>query len=161
MNTFKEELEFLINKYSIEDQSNTPDFILAEYLINCLKTFNSAIIGRQLWVNSNEIELKDQEMVDFFEPLLNDLEVVIDKDQDPYSVFYKKNGNVIFEHYQNEELNYFYVDYGTIWSVFEDKFGLKYQEISDFIKGMVEKHLNLRGVTPEKVPHFKEIMVES
>lgn len=105
-------------------------------------------------------ESKIQQITAFFEPFFENLETAT-SGRYPNSVFYKKNGKVIFEHCQNEEFNFFYVDYGTIWSVFEDKFGLKYQEISDFIKGMVEKHLNLRGVTPEKVPHFKEIMVES
>lgn len=36
----------LINKYSMENDSNTPDFILAEYLSNCLKIFNTTIQKR-------------------------------------------------------------------------------------------------------------------
>ena len=40
---FKKELECLINKYSLENGSNTPDFILAEYLTNCLKNFNDVL----------------------------------------------------------------------------------------------------------------------
>ena len=46
---FIKELETLINKYSMENDSNTPDFILAEYLSNCLRTFNSAIRIREKW----------------------------------------------------------------------------------------------------------------
>ena len=37
---FEKELEQLINKYSIENESNTPDFILASYLRDCLNAFN-------------------------------------------------------------------------------------------------------------------------
>jgi len=39
---FKRELTQLINKYSKDNDSNTPDYILAEYLINCLNAFTIA-----------------------------------------------------------------------------------------------------------------------
>jgi len=41
---FINELKHLINRYSQESGSNTPDFILAEYLSNCLEAFNKSII---------------------------------------------------------------------------------------------------------------------
>ena len=44
---FKVELEHLINKHSIENGSNTPDFIIAEYLINCLLNYNDIIRARE------------------------------------------------------------------------------------------------------------------
>jgi hypothetical protein len=47
--TFDEELQQLINKHSQENISNTPDFILATYLANCLKAFNQAVTQRELW----------------------------------------------------------------------------------------------------------------
>jgi len=47
--TFPEELEDLINKHSLEGGSNTPDFILAEYLKQCLETFNMCIQRRENW----------------------------------------------------------------------------------------------------------------
>jgi hypothetical protein len=46
---FKKELTNLINKYNIESGSNTPDFIICEYLINCLLTFNSIQKNREKW----------------------------------------------------------------------------------------------------------------
>lgn len=49
--TFKKELESLINKYSKENDSNTPDFILADYLGNCLKSFEITIKERDKWYN--------------------------------------------------------------------------------------------------------------
>ena len=39
---FQKELSSLINCHSQENNSNTPDFVLAEYLIDCLKAFNKA-----------------------------------------------------------------------------------------------------------------------
>lgn len=46
---FEKELEQLINKYSMENTSNTPDFILAKYLRYCLETFNYASNSRETW----------------------------------------------------------------------------------------------------------------
>jgi hypothetical protein len=47
--TFRYELKRLINKCSQENGSDTPDFILAEYLTNCLEAFDVAVIGRERW----------------------------------------------------------------------------------------------------------------
>lgn len=47
--TFEQELEQLINRYSKENRSNTPDFILAEYLCRCLENFNQTIASRAAW----------------------------------------------------------------------------------------------------------------
>ena len=49
MNNFQKELEFLINKYSLESGSDTPDFILAEYLNGCLVNFNQTLKVREKW----------------------------------------------------------------------------------------------------------------
>lgn len=46
---FTDELEHLINKYSLENQSDTPDFILARYLKMCLDNYNAAIQQREHW----------------------------------------------------------------------------------------------------------------
>jgi len=49
MTTFEKELAALINKHSIENESNTPDYILAKYLRDCLTAFSTAIIDRTEW----------------------------------------------------------------------------------------------------------------
>ena len=46
---FEKELEHLINKHSQENASNTPDFILAQYLIGCLAAWNQAVQQRETW----------------------------------------------------------------------------------------------------------------
>ena len=43
---FQSELSSLLNRHCQENGSNTPDFILAEYLVDCLKTFNKAMAHR-------------------------------------------------------------------------------------------------------------------
>jgi len=47
--TFEKELASLLNRYSIENESNTPDFILAEYLRECLTAFAKASQVREKW----------------------------------------------------------------------------------------------------------------
>lgn len=42
-----EELTKLLNGY--ENDSNTPDFILAEYLTDCLNAWNAAVRARASW----------------------------------------------------------------------------------------------------------------
>lgn len=50
---FRQELTSLLNRYSKESDSNTPDYILAEYLIDCLNHYNSAIIKREHWFGTS------------------------------------------------------------------------------------------------------------
>lgn len=42
-------LRELLNTYSQENASDTPDFILAEYLMGCLDSFNQAVRAREKW----------------------------------------------------------------------------------------------------------------
>lgn len=65
---FRKELEILINKYSMENGSNTPDFILADYLTACLSAFDKALKERERWGSQNldeiNIELSNGELED-------------------------------------------------------------------------------------------------
>lgn len=54
---FRIELEKLINRFSIENGPDTPDFILADYLMDCLKAFELTSNRRSVWYNS-ELEQK-------------------------------------------------------------------------------------------------------
>ena len=44
---FRDELRSLINRHSMENGSNTPDFILADYLQGCLELFDKSILSRE------------------------------------------------------------------------------------------------------------------
>lgn len=46
---FEEELCSLINRFSKENGSNTPDWILADYLTRCLDNFNLTSRAREKW----------------------------------------------------------------------------------------------------------------
>lgn len=43
------ELRRLLGMASAENASNTPDYILARYLIACLEAYNRAIKARAIW----------------------------------------------------------------------------------------------------------------
>lgn len=44
-----EALRKLLNTYSAEDNSGTPDYILADYLMTCLEAFDVALRQRAIW----------------------------------------------------------------------------------------------------------------
>jgi hypothetical protein len=47
----EKELAALLNKYSQEEGGDTPDFLLAEYLVSCLSTWNTIVKKRDVWWN--------------------------------------------------------------------------------------------------------------
>lgn len=44
-----EDIQSVINRHSAENASNTPDFILAQYLEGCLAAFDLAVQQRETW----------------------------------------------------------------------------------------------------------------
>ena len=49
MTDFKKELIHLLNKYSKESDSDTPDYMLAQYIINCLAALTQVTRVRDKW----------------------------------------------------------------------------------------------------------------
>ena len=49
MTPLRDEIRAVLNQYSAEQASNTPDFILADYLIDCLDAFDRAVTARSRW----------------------------------------------------------------------------------------------------------------
>jgi len=49
MDTLENELADLLNRYSAENESDTPDFILAGFLRTSLAAFNGAVNAREKW----------------------------------------------------------------------------------------------------------------
>jgi hypothetical protein len=99
----------------------------------------------------NQIEKlkKEEEMEQWFKSLLNGLKIVIN-DNKPNSVLYCKDGNYLFDLYQDSnKQKYFYCNYYLVWSVFTDKYNLKHYETRVFIENMVEQHLKLGVIMPK------------
>lgn len=56
MTDFRREMESLINRHSKEGGSDTPDFILAQYLVDCLTAFDKAVVERTKWYGPPRID---------------------------------------------------------------------------------------------------------
>ncbi|MAG26519.1 hypothetical protein CMI47_13310 [Candidatus Pacearchaeota archaeon] len=52
-NSLEREIKDILNKTSRENISDTPDFILAEYLIDCLEAFEKATNKRNQWYTTD------------------------------------------------------------------------------------------------------------
>lgn len=52
--SLSEELRAVINRHNAEQRSNTPDFILASYLLSCLRAFEAATISRDDWYGERQ-----------------------------------------------------------------------------------------------------------
>lgn len=50
----RSELAKFLNRMSLENGSDTPDFILAEYMLDCLNAFDRAVVARDVWCESKE-----------------------------------------------------------------------------------------------------------
>lgn len=53
MDDFMKELSVLLNRYGKDSDTNTPDYILAEYLKSCIESFERAIDLRDAWHNKD------------------------------------------------------------------------------------------------------------
>lgn len=49
MSDLARDLEHLINSHSRENTSNTPDFLLAEYMLRALENFELTSLARERW----------------------------------------------------------------------------------------------------------------
>ena len=58
--SLKEDLTTAINKNSAENDSDTPDFILASYLIDCLEAFNKIHKSRSAWYGISPYTLHEK-----------------------------------------------------------------------------------------------------
>lgn len=47
--TFRRQLGALLNTHSKENGSDTPDWILADYLVDCLNVLDKAVSAREKW----------------------------------------------------------------------------------------------------------------
>jgi hypothetical protein len=100
---------------------------------------------------------EEKEYEIWFKEQLTDLEISRSI-KNPDLIIYKKNDKVLYNY--DKKNGWFDINYNEIWSVFESKYHLKYDEISLLTKGMVEEHLNLKGITTFLPCHDDVTMVE-
>lgn len=49
MSDLQTEIQHALNSHSAENGSDTPDYILAEFLTGCLEAYNRAVRRREAW----------------------------------------------------------------------------------------------------------------
>lgn len=54
MSSLESEIRSALNRHCAENASNTPDFILAAFLLACLDAFNLASNARQQWYGRDD-----------------------------------------------------------------------------------------------------------
>ena len=57
--SLRKDIQAVINRHSAENGSNTPDFILARYLDDCLASFDRAVIARAAWYGQIDTPVTD------------------------------------------------------------------------------------------------------
>lgn len=63
MSEFRTELQSLINAHNKESGSNTPDFVLCDYLCACKRAFDEAVEARGHWfVGTGDGHTKSDEL---------------------------------------------------------------------------------------------------
>jgi hypothetical protein len=96
---------------------------------------------------------KSNEMSDFLFSIFNNTVCKITGEKeltyyklDRYNPNNNSNNQWLFQQdWKNGKL---WIRYTLIWQVFEERFGLKYEQIRDFINAWVETNLNWKGLTP-------------
>ena len=73
LDDFRKELAALVNKHSLENDSNTPDFIIADYLADCLQAWNKAAKWRNGWNRMSPVDHDDltRKRVDVIKSILH------------------------------------------------------------------------------------------
>ena len=61
MTNLEKEIASTLNRFSAENTSDTPDFILAAYLIDCLKAFNRASVWRGKWYSHEGVPASERD----------------------------------------------------------------------------------------------------
>jgi len=62
MKAFRKELTDIINKHGQENHSKTPDFILSDFMGDCLSAFNKAMSKRSSWYNDKSSVLEEEDL---------------------------------------------------------------------------------------------------
>lgn len=65
--SLRNQIKDLLNKASRENESNTPDWLLADYLMLCLDAGEKLVVGREKWygkfMEPNRLELEDESII--------------------------------------------------------------------------------------------------
>ena len=113
---------------------------MKEKLENLIKKIGINEVEAILNQINSKVNVKENLKKDFIE-LLSGCAISFDSDD----IEYRKDGILLFYYQKNK--NIFRFEY-NIWTNFELKYNLNYQELQDLVVSIVEEVLNYKGVTP-------------
>jgi hypothetical protein len=58
----EQEIANVLNRECLENESDTPDFLLAQYLIGCLEVWNKTVIARDKWYGWNGLSRRSSQI---------------------------------------------------------------------------------------------------
>jgi hypothetical protein len=115
-------------------------YIMKEKIENLIKEVGINEVDSILQEIKSKVNVKENLKKDFID-LLTGCTISFDGDD----IDYKKDGKLLFYYRKNN--NSFYLR-AKIWSNFENKYNLNYQELKELLVGVVEDVLNYKDVTP-------------
>lgn len=80
LSRFRTELTSLINSESRENGSNTPDWILANFLTDCLRLFDAAVNARERWHG------REPQLISDPAPTITELEHILAEEDEPITI---------------------------------------------------------------------------
>jgi hypothetical protein len=89
--------------------------------------------------------------------LINGLQLKFDFEKYRDRLFFFRGDEVWLEY--DLKYKYLWVSHEK-WEVFENEYSMDYDEIQTFIKNMVGRHFNLKGVTPQRLTADFNTLVE-
>jgi hypothetical protein len=63
---FKKELTDLINKFSLDNKCNTPDYILCDYILNCIENYYNTTRKKDEYSKIKDTQLQNKENNNLF-----------------------------------------------------------------------------------------------
>lgn len=85
----------------------------------------------------------EQKFIELFKEYT--IEVLINDFPSNY-VYRTLNGEWLIWHAQNMKSTF--ISFDLIWSIFENEYNMKYEEVQSFIKSMLFKYFNIIGTSP-------------
>lgn len=78
---------------------------------------------------------------------LDELDIKFDFIRYPIEIFYYYENHCLFNKIKTQ--NKFYINHNKIWIIFKNRYNLKYIDIKNFMKIMLDKHFNSKGYIPD------------
>lgn len=95
----KTELSDVLNRLSRENESDTPDFLLADYMLDSLRAYEHAVKARDKWFGFTAFQERDEQEI----TRLRDEVARLREENNALKAKRFVSGKQVLEHYRSEE----------------------------------------------------------